>query len=365
MLSAQKSEVRSRKSEERGSHFFWILISVFCLLTSAQSQSVSLAAVGDVLLDRGVATQLRAHGTDYPFQFVAPVLRSADVAFGNLECPIAERGQKVIKPYVFKADPAFAPCLNAAGFDILSLANNHALDCGRLGLDETMATLRQRQIRWVGAGINRMQSEKATILKVRGLRVAFVGFCEFLPEGVFLNDEKTSIALADENRVRIALEKARSQSDVLIASFHWGVEYQNRPSARQKLLARVAAKAGADLVLGHHPHVLQGVEILPRGDKAARGRKTVVAYSLGNFLFDAPSRWAKETRDSAIFRCTFDKTGVRSAEFVPMIIEDCRPRPARGAQATALQARLSKLCAELGTKLKQGRVLLPATKGVK
>ena len=126
-----------------------------------------------------------------------------------------------------------------------------------------MATLRGQNIKWCGAGASRALAEAPTIFTVRGLRVGFVGFCEFVPEGVFLNDDKPSIALTDDNRVRAALQKARGQCDVLVASFHWGIEYQNRPSKRQKQLARLAAQAGADLVLGHHPHVLQGVEILP------------------------------------------------------------------------------------------------------
>lgn len=375
MLIFEKSGVRSRNPEGDGYYSgFWsikfhlrkgklvggrlhksciLLATGFWLLApSSKAQTVTLSAVGDILLDRGVAKQIQAHGTDYPFQLVAPQLQAADIAFGNLECPIAERGQKVVKPFVFKAPPGFAPCLNAGGFDILSCANNHTLDCGRVGLQETMAALRQRNIQWCGAGETRNLAEKPAVLQVRGLKVAFVGFCEFVPEGVFLNDEKPSIALADENRVRAALQKARTQADILVASFHWGIEYQNRPSVRQKLLARVAAQAGADLVLGHHPHVLQGLEVL----RGPQNRRCVVAYSLGNFLFDAPSRFVADTRDTTILQCALDKTGVRSVQFVPVQIENYRPKIAKGQAATNLLAQLSKLCAELGTTLKKGAV---------
>ncbi|HEY0076569.1 MAG TPA: CapA family protein [Abditibacteriaceae bacterium] len=314
---------------------------------------VTLSAVGDVLLDRGVAKQIRENGTDYPFKFVAPVLKKADITFGNLECPIAKRGQKVPKPFAFKADPSFAPCLNSAGFDILSLSNNHTLDCGRIGLQETMSTLQSRNIRWCGAGENREGAEKAAILTVRGLRIGFLAFCEFVPEGVFLNDDKPSIALTDDNRTRKALDIARKQCDVLVASFHWGIEYLNRPSERQKHLARLAAGAGADLVLGHHPHVLQGIEILPAPNK----RRCVVAYSLGNFLFDAPQRRVKATTDSVILQATLHKTGVRQVQMVPIKIEKARPRPAQADEAKGALQKLKKLCAELGTKLESGRVV--------
>jgi poly-gamma-glutamate synthesis protein (capsule biosynthesis protein) len=315
--------------------------------------SVTLSAVGDVLLDRGVAKQIREKGTNYPFQLVAPLMKKADITFGNLECPFARHGQKVPKPFSFKADPAFAPCLNAAGFDILSLSNNHTLDCGRIGLQETMQTLRARNIRWCGAGENRKQAEEATILTVRDVRVGFLAFCEFVPEGVFLNDDKPSIALTDDNRVRQSLVAARKQCDVLVASFHWGIEYLNRPGTRQKQLASLAAGAGADLVLGHHPHVLQVLEILPAPNK----RRCVVAYSLGNFLFDAPQKFVKATTDSVVLQVTLNKSGVRSVQMVPVKIEKTRPRLAQASETKSALQTLKKLCDELGTKLKNGRVI--------
>ncbi len=313
---------------------------------------ITLTAVGDVLLDRGVAKQIRAEGTDYPLQHSASLLKKADITFGNLECPLAKIGRKVPKPFSFKADPSFAPCLKSAGFDILSLSNNHTLDCGRIGLQETMTTLRGQNIQWCGAGENRARAETATVIKVRGLRVGFIGFCEFVPEGVFLNEAKPSIALTDDNRVRAALQKARGQCDVLVASFHWGIEYLNRPGKRQKHLARLAAGAGADLVLGHHPHVLQGIEVLAAPNK----RRCVVAYSLGNFLFDAPERFVKATGDSMILQVEFDKSGVRQLQIVPMKIEKARPRLANTNETKSALQTLKKLCAELGTKLENGRV---------
>jgi poly-gamma-glutamate synthesis protein (capsule biosynthesis protein) len=323
------------------------------LCSSVAFSSVTLSAVGDVLLDRGVAQQIRANGTDFPFQFAGPLLKKADITFGNLECPLAKIGQKVPKPFSFKANPDFAPCLKSAGFDILSLANNHTLDCGRIGLQETMSTLRGQSIRWCGAGKDQADAESLTIFKVRGVRVGFIGFCEFVPEGVFLNEEKPSVALTDDNRVRAALQKARGQCDVLVASFHWGVEYQNRPSERQKHLARLAANAGADLVLGHHPHVLQGVEVLPAPNK----RHCVVAYSLGNFLFDAPERFVRATTDTMLLQIELNKTGVHNLQIMPMKIEKARPRLANYNETKGALQTLKKLCSELGTKLENGRVM--------
>ena len=353
MLKREKSGVRIQKSEGASLICFWLLLASVFFFPASCRADVTLSAVGDVLLDRGVAKQIREKGTNYPFQLVAPLLQKSDITFGNLECPLAKRGQKAPKPFSFKADPAFAPCLNAAGFDILSLSNNHTLDCGRIGLQETLQTLQSRSIRWCGAGQNRKQAEEATIIIERGVRVGFLAFCEFVPEGVFLNDDKPSIALTDDNRVRQSLLAARKQCDVLVASFHWGVEYLNRPGARQKQLARLAAGAGADLVLGHHPHVLQGIEVLP----APNRRRCVVAYSLGNFLFDAPQRFVAATADSVVLQVGLNKSGVQSVQMVPVKIEKARPRPAKTDEAKGTWQKLKKLCAELGTKLQNGRVL--------
>jgi poly-gamma-glutamate synthesis protein (capsule biosynthesis protein) len=231
---------------------------------SRSAPTVTLAAVGDILLDREVGDEIARRGSRYPFERVAELLSAADLTFGNLECPLAERGTRVVKRYSFRAHPKTAECLALAGFDLLSLANNHTMDCGRTGLVETMETLHRRGLRWCGAGETRAHAEAATVLAVKGLKVAFVGFCEFLPEGSFLRDDRPTIAFASEAGVRPAVTAARAQAHVVVASFHWGVEYDSRPHPRQVRLARAAVEAGADLVLGHHPHVLQGIEIVTR-----------------------------------------------------------------------------------------------------
>lgn len=279
------------------------------------TEEVTLAAVGDILLDRGVEECLVRYGVGYPFRKVAPLLAQADLAFGNLECPLSQEGKRATKPIAFRADPSRAACLRQAGLDVLSLANNHAMDCGRSGLVETMAHLRRKRLRWCGAGLTQAQAEGATVLRVRGLRVAFVGFCQFLPETGFLREDRPTIAFASSERVRRAVREARRQSDVVVASFHWGVEYQRHPTPRQEILAKEAVRAGAKLVIGHHPHVLQRVEPF--------GSHTVVAYSLGNFVFDSHH---PEACQSAVLRVRLSRRGVEHVEAIPVQIQQCQPR---------------------------------------
>lgn len=324
---------------------------------AANATEITLSAVGDILLDRGVAQQIERHGLHYPFSHAAPLLKNADIAFGNLECPIASEGTKIVKRFVFKAKPEYSQALRDAGFDMLSLANNHTLDCGRTGLLETMQNLQRHNIRWTGAGRNRSEAEASTILHVRGLRVAFVGFCQFLPEGVFTNDAKPSIAFASSENVRRVVSATRKQSDVVVASFHWGTEYANRPRALQTELAHAAARSGADLVLGHHPHVLQGLQTIVTRDASTRKvRRTLVAYSLGNFVFDPARERGAAPTETIVLRCRLGKRGIVSAQAVPMKIDNTRPRPATAAEAKAILARLAMLSRELGARVSNGQI---------
>jgi poly-gamma-glutamate synthesis protein (capsule biosynthesis protein) len=324
---------------------------------AAANAEITLCAVGDILLDRGVAKEIERHGLHYPFGLVTPILKNADIAFGNLECPIATEGTKIVKRFVFKAKPEYSQTLREAGFDMLSLANNHTLDCGRTGLLETMQNLQPHNIKWCGAGRNRSEAERATVLNVRGLRVAFVGFCEFLPEGVFTNDAKPGIAFASSENVRRVVSAARKNADVVVASFHWGTEYANRPRALQTELAHVAARSGADLVLGHHPHVLQGLQTITTRDASTRKlRRTLVAYSLGNFVFDPARERGAAPTETIVLRCRLGKRGIVSAQAVPMKIDNTRPRPATAAEAKAILARLDLVSRELGTRVSNGQV---------
>jgi poly-gamma-glutamate synthesis protein (capsule biosynthesis protein) len=262
-----------------------------------------------------------------------------------------------VKRFVFKAKPEYSQILRDAGFDMLSLANNHTLDCGRTGLLETMQNLQRHNIRWTGAGRNRSEAERATMLNVRGLRVAFVGFCEFLPEGVFTNDAKPGIAFASGENVRRVVSAARKNGDIVVASFHWGTEYANRPRALQTELAHMAARSGADLVLGHHPHVLQGLQTFTTRDASTRKmRRTLVAYSLGNFVFDPARERGAAPTETIVLHCRIGKRGIVSAQAVPMRIDNTRPRPANAAESKTILTRLAMLSRELGTRVTNGQV---------
>lgn len=306
--------------------------------------SVTLSAVGDILLDRGVAAQVRRRGAAYPFEHVRGLVGHPDIAVGNLECPLTRHPMLVPKRFVFQADPALASRLKRSGFNMLNLANNHTQDSGRSGLADTMAALTRAKISYCGAAQSLAHAEQPRIVKVHGLKVGFLGFCDTPPEAIYPAPNLPSVAMCSmDGVVRLVAEAAR-KADIVVVSFHWGVEYDTRPTPRQCGLARAAVAAGATLVLGSHPHVPQGFEMVPRPG----GGRALIAYSLGNFIFDPRIADAART---CVLKVAMDRRGIQSARFVPVMIDNCRPRAARPAEATALHQAIADRTAERGTRV--------------
>jgi len=278
-----------------------------------EDPSASLVAVGDVMLARRVGRKIAKRGLAWPFEKVADTIREADLAFCNLECPLSAKGIKVNKPICFKADPANVQCLADAGFDIVSLANNHSLDCGRSGLLETMHYLEKFGIQAAGAGETLKAAAEPTIVEVNSLRIAFLARNALYPEGIWFRADAPSAAPLDESTIEQEIGAARAHADVVVVSLHWGVEYRLQPQKGQVALARKIIDAGASLVLGHHPHVIQPLEEYHGG---------LIAYSLGNFVFDSRFTRCKET---VMLRCRLSRLGVSDLEVLPVRIEDDRP----------------------------------------
>lgn len=222
-----------------------------CLIAPA----VTLAFVGDVMLGRRAELDLEA----------AKVVRAADWAFGNLECAITSTPPVRRKLVNLRADPERGSWLTALGLDCVSIANNHAGDCGDKGLADTLTILRER-----GVGAAGLKG-KPLIQKVRGRSIGVLAFTDFPRDAV------GSVSIAGPAEVANAVRDLRPKCDLLVVSFHWGVEGTTIPNGRQRHFANLAADAGADVVVGHGPHKVQPID---------RIGKTLVAYSLGDFVFD-------------------------------------------------------------------------------
>jgi len=277
---------------------------------------VRIAAGGDVNLGEGVGEAMRRYGTRWPWLSVAPVLRRADIAVVNLEACVSTRGRPVPnKEFHFRGTPAsLRTTRRYAGIDVVSLANNHSLDFGRVAFADTLAYAKSYGLRTIGGGKNLAAARRPAVLTRGGLRIAFLGYSDVRPPGFDAGPGRSGAAPALPAYVRADVRAASRAADVVVVYFHWGIELARRPSARQKLLARVSLAAGADVVLGAHPHVLQ-----PRERRGNR----FVAWSLGNFVFD----WTSPGTDrTGILRLGLARNGVRSASFLRARINWVQPR---------------------------------------
>lgn len=295
--------------------------------------TISLAAVGDIMFDRRVWRAIERYGSDWPFANATPLLAAADIAFANLENPLSARGAKQVgKDVTFRGNPAALTGIKNAGIDIVSLANNHVFDYGVEAYKDTADALSAAGIRYAGAGLNIEQAYEPVIYETTGtVKIGFVAYSEIIPRQFIPSNSKYGVASVklDAGRARTKIAELRPQVDILIASIHWGQEYSYTVTKKQKEAAYFLIDAGADIVLGQHPHVIQGIEIY-------KGK--LIAYSLGNFVFD---HFKKMTGESIILKGTFNKEGAQSLEIIPVLISsDGQPSPVVGRDAKAINDRL-------------------------
>jgi Bacterial capsule synthesis protein PGA_cap len=279
-----------------------------------RSRDVTLAAVGDINLGNGPGVYIDGYGVRYPWTSVAPALRRADVAFGNLECAVSNRGAPVPKQFNFRGRPSALRAMAAyAGFDVLNLANNHAGDYGTTALLDTIKYVRRFGMTAVGAGGSLRSAARPRVVERLGLRIAFVGFSDILPASFFATPGRAGTQQAIASAISANVRSARRRADVVIATFHWGVERATVENSRQRGFAASALGAGADAVIGAHPHVLQPIR---------KSGRRVVAYSLGNFVFGAAS---PGTTSTGILRLRLSARGVERSGFRRATIQGTRP----------------------------------------
>jgi poly-gamma-glutamate synthesis protein (capsule biosynthesis protein) len=318
---------------------------------AAPLPGIVINATGDIMLAGRLAPVIAQKGADYPFRELAPLLRQGDLAMGNLEAPFSRRGREFTgKRFRFRASPMAATGLKGAGFSLLTLANNHIMDFGAAALEDTLATMERQGIAVAGAGPNLTAARRPHLEVIRGRRLAFLAYSLTQPTEFFATPNGPGTAPAIPRLFEADIRAARTMADHVIVSFHWGQEGAPRPTPIQQAYARRAIDAGADAVIGHHPHVLQGMEYYGRG---------VILYSLGNLVFGSRGRTADL---GAIARITLGE-GVPAVELIPVNLRFAevgfQPRPLTAAERPAAAARLERL-----TELLGGRVA-PTAAGVR
>ncbi len=303
---------------------------------------VRIAAVGDIMLGGTAASEMRKYGYDRPFAHAKELFGDADIVFANLEGPLTNAGEPAAnKRYVFHSPPdKVVPALARAGVNVVSLANNHVLDYGTRGLRQTIEALERVGIRHAGAGANEHDAREPALIKIRGTTVAVLAYSLTYPKEFWATAASAGTAFGHKAHVRSDVRAARRLADIVVVSFHWGQESTTVLRPYQPLLAHAAIDAGASLVLGHHPHVLQGIERYGGG---------VVLYSLGNFAFGS---YSEKTTRSAVARVTFCNNRLSSVRLVPINVRNTevvfQPTPLTGREADKVVAELQKLSRALG-----------------
>lgn len=272
------------------------------------SKDISLLFVGDIMLSRQVGDKIAASGDwRYPFLLIGDFLRGADLTFANLEDPVSDRGVRMGSIYSFRADPRTLAGLSYAGIDVVSLANNHMWDYGRDAFLDTMSLLTERGIAYIGAGHDNAEAHRGITKVIKGTRITYLGYTNLYGAQLAATQTAPGLAIYDHDEMVADIAAARAVSDIVIVSFHAGTEYETHHNAEQEQIYTSAIDAGADLVIGHHPHVVQEV---------TQYKKGWIAYSLGNFVFD--QYFSKETMEGLAVRATIHNGKISNVTTIPV-----------------------------------------------
>lgn len=304
-----------------------------------------LMAVGDLNFSGELGRKIVAD-PNYPWRYVKPILDRATILIGNLETPFSQRGKPYIsKTWILKADPRTVRALNAAGFDLVTLANNHIMDYGPLALQETLLTLNQAKIKTAGAGMNLSAARRPALIKTpSGVTLAFLAYSSTYPEAFWATAHRPGTAYGNPAVFLADIKAAKARADHVIVSFHWGNELRTVPSPYQVQYAHQCIDNGASLVVGHHPHVLQGFEAYHGG---------LIAYSLGNFAFGSLT---DKVSDSAILAVTFAGREIREAAVFPVNVQNYQVNfqtsPRYGADAVRALQKIQTLSQSFKTPIR-------------
>lgn len=307
-------------------------------LVANEEMDITLLFAGDIMLDRGVEFYATQHNDwKWPFLLIADTLQKADLVFGNLESVISDKGENLGSIYSFRADPKALEGLTFAGFDILSVANNHSFDYGTEAFEDSASRLRKERITPIGIELFSATAENNAGLEIQEIQGTKIGFLAYTnlgsplwqapleiddsrEQGKFLtgqaNEKTPGVAWTDWYNLPVVVQKiqeAKTRVDILVVSLHAGEEYSKEPNEFQKAFAKSAINAGADLVVGHHPHVVQPVEYVCTQGSHICGW---IAYSLGNFVFD--QGFSPETMEGLLLEVKV--AGKQITQVIPRVI---------------------------------------------
>jgi poly-gamma-glutamate synthesis protein (capsule biosynthesis protein) len=312
--------------------------------TATPTPTTTLLFTGDIIPARCTLARLQAVGDyDAAFDALRPQLAGADMTIGSLDSTVANSSAPIgCTPTFNLAGPAeFAVALGDAGYDVMTHATNHSKDCGNaacgdLAVTETIANLRANGVAPVGTGATLADARAPAIVERNGVRFAFLAYDDVAPY-YHASETVAGAAPLDGATIGADIAAARAQAGVVVVLPHWGAEYTPSPSPRQREIARIAAAAGAHLIVGNHAHWVAAHEQIG---------ETFVAYALGNFVFDQD--WSLETQQGAMLEVTFSGTTLTGTRYIPVhIYDEYQPRLAPPDEAAQIMERIDSASAAL------------------
>lgn len=282
-------------------------------IVNNDNKQVKIMAVGDVMLSRTVGQKMKKLGYDYPYLKTIDLIKSADIAFANLETAITPGREVKSGEMMFRADPESLPAFKEAGFDIVSLANNHTPNYGQKGLLDTFKYLNDNQIKYVGAGKNKDEAGGLVVTEANGIKIGWLAYNadDVVPPSYQATNNSAGTNFMIVEKLKTNVVSAKEKVDLVFVSMHAGTEYTEIPNSMQTNFAQTAIDVGADLVIGHHPHVVQHLE---------KYKDKYIIYSLGNFVFD--QMWSVPTRQGVVAEILADRAKVIEIKFIPIVIEN-------------------------------------------
>jgi len=310
----------------------FIVFSASLYAAASDSGTITLNFAGDVTFANHFEYYV-GNRWNYPFEKI-PEFAQADLSIVNLENPLTRRGIPAAKQFNFRARPEYTRVLKAGGVDLVNLANNHIYDYSEQGLFDTIYFLDQAGIWHIGAGENLASARKPVVLNIKSVRIAFLGYYGLRKHSGShpASADSAGTALRSLSYIKQDIQAIRDSADVVIVNFHWGIEKEHLPETDQIYFAHKTIQYGADLIVGHHPHVLQGIE---------KYRNGLIVYSLGNFILGGNSRKHEKT---AILQIKIDSNSkkIASFEMLPVQVDYWQPRLLYGTQKQALLDSLTK-----------------------
>ena len=334
----------------------------------AEKTAMTMSFTGDIMMHYAVKNCAKRHsdspthvhtagGFNWLFSKVSPLISAADFAVGNMEFPVSP--PFIQNEFIFNCPPQVIPSLAQSGFDAVTLANNHMLDQGNKGLLNTFDFLEKSKLPYFGAARTEKTAREGMLFEKNGIRVRVLSYTGILNYSYPANPPFTINRLDERDKLMADIAAARKDCDILIVQPHWGTEYVTSPNADQRELYRAMINAGADLVIGHHPHVLQDIE----GVTAPDGRRCAIFYSLGNFICNqdysfpvAESKDRLSIRDTIAVLLTFEKEDGRTswkAVVEPLYTVHTPTKKGKEIQTIVLNNEIGELEKKAGAKPKK------------